>query len=72
MKKAWFREWGWIYFPISWQGFCVTIVALLFCVHIFIFFDHDSHSGTDTLYGVFPYVVPTLLILEWIARKTNK
>jgi hypothetical protein len=26
---------------------------------------------SDTLYGVFPFVVPTLMLLNWIASKTS-
>lgn len=32
--------------------------------------DRHSHSVSDTLYGVFPYVVPTLILLNWVASKT--
>ena len=72
MKQQWFKEWGWIYYPISWQGVVVIIFALLFCLHIFIFANFKTHSVSDLFYGVFPFVVPTLLVLEWIARKTSK
>lgn len=71
MKKLWFKEWGLIYYPISWQGFVLTIIALAFCVQVFLAVDSNSHSVSDTLYGVFPFVVPTLLVLGWIASKTN-
>lgn len=71
MKKSWFKEWGLIYYPISWQGFILTILALAFCVQVFLAVDSNSHSVSDTLYGVFPFVVPTLLVLGWIASKTS-
>jgi hypothetical protein len=25
----------------------------------------------DTLYGVFPYIVPTILLLLWVASRTS-
>ena len=25
---------------------------------------------TDTLYGLFPYVVPSLMVLNWVASRT--
>ena len=72
MKAKWFKAWGWIYRPVSWQGGLVVIMALLFCVQVFVAVDHSSHSVSDTLYGIFPYVIPTLIVLYWIASKTSE
>ena len=71
MKHAWFRTWGWIYRPVAVQGWVVVLVALLFCVNIFLAVDRHSHSVSDTLYGIFPYVVPTFGIVGWIASRTT-
>jgi len=71
MKKPWFREWGWVYYPISWQGFVLIVLILAFCVQVFLAIDRTSHSVSDTLYGVFPYIVPSLLVLLWVASKTS-
>ncbi len=71
MNRKWFREWGWIYLPISLAGFAVTALALAFCVQVFIAIDMHSHSVSDTLYGVFPFIVPTLILLYWVASKTS-
>jgi hypothetical protein len=68
---AWFKPWGWIYRPISWQGFASCLVALAFCAQVFIAVDRQSHSVSDTLYGIFPYVIPCLMILYWLASKTS-
>ena len=70
MRKPWFRPWGWIHRPVSWEGVLVTALSFAFCVNVFIAVDRRSHSVSDTLYGLFPYVVPTLIILNWIASKT--
>jgi len=59
MRKPWFRPWGWIYRPTSWQGVLLTALTLAFC-------------ASDTLYGVFPFVVPALLVLIWIASKSSE
>jgi len=68
----WFKPLGrFFYVPISWEGVVVTLFALAFCTHIFLFVDGRSHSVTDTLYGVFPFIVPCLLALNWIAFKTS-
>jgi hypothetical protein len=71
MKPAWFREWGPVYYPVTWQGWLLSALAVLFLVHIFLAVDHRSHSVSDTLYGIFPYWVPTLLGWLWIAGKTS-
>jgi hypothetical protein len=71
MKKPWFREWGWVYYPISWQGVVLIVLILAFCVQVFLAIDRNSHSVSDTFYGVFPYIVPSILVLLWVASKTS-
>ncbi len=71
MKHSWFRPWGWIYRPIALQGWLVVVLALLFCVNVFWAIDRHSHSVSDTLYGIFPYFVPTWGIVGWIASRTT-
>lgn len=71
MKRPWFRPWGWGYLPISWQGVLITALALAFCVNVFLAVDRRSHSASDTLYGIFPFVVPCLMLLNWIALNTS-
>ncbi len=68
---TWFKSWGLIYRPISWQGVTITLLILAFCVQVFLFIDSRSHSVSDTLYSVFPYIVPSLLVLERIAARTS-
>ena len=72
MKRTWFREWGWVYYPITWQGIMLVVLIVAFCIQVFIAVDGHSHSVSDTLYGIFPYVVPSLLVLNWIASKTSE
>jgi len=72
MKRPWFREWGWVYYPITWQGIMLVVLIVAFCIQVFIAVDGHSHSVSDTLYGIFPYVVPSLLVLNWIASKTSE
>jgi hypothetical protein len=71
MTRCWFQAWGWIYRPVSWQGFGLTLLTLLFCVQVFVAVDRHSHSVSDTLYGIFPFVVPALMLLNWAASKTS-
>ena len=71
MKISWFKEWGWIYYPISWQGAGLVIFTAVFCIQVFLAVDRNSHSVSDTLYGIFPFWVPVVLVLLWIASKTS-
>ncbi len=68
---VWFKAWGWIYRPISWQGVLLIVLTLAFCVNVFVAIDRNSHSVSDTLYGIFPYFVGALGILNWIAGKAS-
>jgi hypothetical protein len=72
MTMQWFKPWGWIYRPVSLAGAVVTVLILAFCVQVFFAIDSRSHSVTDTLYNVFPYIVCSLAILNWIAGETSK
>lgn len=72
MKKHWFKPFGWIYMPTSWRGFVFTTALAVFCLNVFLAVDMDSHSVADTMYGVFPYVVPAVGIWLWVAGKTSK
>ncbi len=71
MKRTWFKPWGWVYRPVSWQGLVVVVMAAAFCVNVFVAVDRHSHSVSDTLYGIFPFWVPTLIVLNWLASKTS-
>lgn len=72
MNNRWFREYKWIYYPISWQGILATSLVVLFNIQVFLAIDSKSHSVSDTLYGIFPYLIGSLVILFWIASKTSK
>ena len=68
----WFRSFGPVYLPVHPMGVLVTAAMLAFCVHIFLHVDARSHSVSDTLYGIFPYVVPAFLLWQWIAERTSR
>lgn len=67
----WFRPMGLLFRPASIGGWLISLAALAFCVQLFIAVDAHSHSVSDTLYGIFPFWVPTLLALSWIADRTG-
>jgi hypothetical protein len=71
MKQIWFRPWGWLYRPVSVSGWIATLAVLAFCAQVFSAVDARSHSVSDTLYGVFPYVVCSLGLLNWLASRTS-
>jgi len=72
MKRPWFRPWGWIYRPVAVQGWIVLALTFMFCVNVSIAVDHHSHSVSDTLYGIFPFVVTAFGIAGWIASRTSQ
>ena len=71
MNGPWFKRWGWFYRPVSWPGAVVLLLALAFCVQVFIALDRHSHSASDTSYGVFPYFACCFLLLNWLAANTS-
>jgi hypothetical protein len=72
MKVTWFKKFGWIYIPTSIVGAIITLFVIAFCATVFIAVDRNSHSVSDTFYGVFPYFVSAFTILFWIACNTSK
>jgi len=71
MKSPWFKQIGWFYYPITWQGIIIAILALTLCINVFVIIDIRSHSISDTLYGIFPYFVAIFLLFNWIASKST-
>ncbi|MEN9661951.1 MAG: hypothetical protein RL324_900 [Verrucomicrobiota bacterium] len=70
--KSWFKPWGWLYLPVSVAGFLATLLPLAFAVNVFLAVDRRSHSVSDTLYGIFPFWVPTFFLWLWLASRTSK
>jgi len=71
MSRRWFVSWGWVHRPVSWQGCGLVLLAAIFCAQVFLAVDRHSHSVRDTAYGIFPFVVPCLMLLDWVASKTS-
>jgi len=70
MKTNWFKRLGWFYVPMSIPGTVLCLIAVGFCLSVFIAVDRHSHSVSDTLYGVFPFFTCTFLLVDWIGRRT--
>ena len=74
-KKIWFRakNYGWGWYPVSWQGWLVMLVWIAFLVKIFIKADLASHSGSDTLINfAIPFIVSTIIFLAICYKKGEK
>ncbi len=71
MTRTWFRSWGWIYRPVSWQGWLLLSLVIAFCLQVFVAVDRHSHSASDTLYGIFPFFVAAFAVLGWVASHTS-
>ena len=56
---------------MAWQGWLVTLLFIAFCINVFVAVDRNSHSSSDTLYGIFPFWVPAFLLWLWIAGKKS-
>ena len=69
--RTWFIPWGWIYRPSSRVGLVLVAVTVAFCVQVVVAIDRHSHSASDTLYGIFPFVLPALMLLNWVASKSS-
>ncbi len=72
MKPVWYKKFGWLFLPISWEGWLLALLGLLFCVQVFIAIDRHSHSVSDTFYGIFPYFACCFLLLDWVARHRSE
>jgi hypothetical protein len=74
MKKLWFKakNYGWGWYPSSWEGWAVLAGFLAVSVWIFRDVDSQSHSVSDTLYGVLvPFFVLTAALLA-VCWKTGE
>jgi hypothetical protein len=72
MKIKWFKRFGWFYLTVTVAGAAICGLAILFCLTVFTAVDRHSHSVSDTLYGMFPYLVCTFLLLDWIGSRTGE
>ena len=71
MKTAWFRRMGWIWRPVSIEGWFVTLLAFAIAAWWFVAIDRRSHSVSDTLIGFWPYGAPLALVWGFAASRTD-
>lgn len=72
MKNTHFVRAGWFYLHASVFAAVLCLLALAFCVNVFLAADRHSHSASDTLYGVYPYFLTTFLLLDWVAHRLSE
>jgi hypothetical protein len=41
-------------------------------MQVFLAVDTRSHSVSDTLYGIFPYIVGVAFLVDWLAERTSR
>ncbi len=66
-----FKKVGWIYFPITITGSLISICAIMGNVWFFIAIDRNSHSVSDTLISLLPYLVSIWVIYGFIASNCS-
>ncbi len=74
-NKIWFRakEYGWGWYPVTWQGWLVLAAYIFFNVWNFLRLDADSHSASDTLRPfIFQTLILTVLLILICHRKGEK
>lgn len=74
MKKIWFKakNYGWGWYPVSWEGWIILAVYIVFIVKTFLRIDAEQHSGSDTLINfAIPFIISTCILLA-ICYKTGE
>lgn len=71
MKQQLFKKWGLIFIPTSIIGVILYALVLFFCATVCLAANRNSHSVSDFLYAIFPYIVSAFTLLYWIAANTS-
>jgi hypothetical protein len=66
----WFKQYGWLYIPVSTEGIIVTIFAIVLW-YLYAAVVRNGHSVTDDLYKIFVYATCTAFWWKWVAEKTS-
>jgi hypothetical protein len=70
MIRRWFETWGGVYRPVAWQEYAVALLGLATSLQAFMVVDARSHSISDTLYGIFPFIILSWALVFRVASKT--
>ena len=81
VRTLWFRakEYGWGWYPISWQGWAITVLyALLFTFTFLVFFGwagaaSEAHAGVrDIVFGVLEFLIVIGILSYTLFRACTK
>jgi hypothetical protein len=64
MAHRWFRTWGWIYRPISWQGWLAAGLTVLFCVQVFTAVDRSLSLRQRHALRSIPILCPSAHLVD--------
>lgn len=61
-RRIWFRakKYGWGWYPVTWQGWVVTLIGIFLIIRESIRIDMESQKGGDIMFGFF---LPVLCIV---------
>lgn len=71
MKNNWFVKTGWVYLPVHFMGYLVTVMAIVFLIPVVASVIRNGHSASDDLCQLFVYVSCVAFWWNWIAVKTS-
>lgn len=77
-KKLWFKakNYGWGWYPVSWEGWLVTLVYILGIIAIALRAVEITENGEDTGTQFLCNYIPPLILLSipmiWICYKTGE
>jgi hypothetical protein len=72
MNVKWFVRKGILFFPVSLIGWLIAIVAIGYCVYLFVDIDSRSHSVSDTLINFVFNALLVVVVYSIIAFFTSK
>jgi hypothetical protein len=72
MKQIWFKQFGWIYLPVTAIGAVITLLAIIFLIPVYMAVLRNGHSVSDDLYNLFVYTSCTAFWWKWVAEKTSE
>lgn len=67
-----FRKTGWIYLPTSFLGLIIGLCAVIVNIWFFVVLDRNSHSASDTLISLLPFMVSIWVIYGFIASNCSE
>ena len=66
-----FKRFGWIYIPVSFWGWIITIIYLAVSVYTLVVIGQNYNSIKNSLIRFFPYFISFSVILFWIAENMS-